>query len=66
MMRRRHATPRSPPSPDELKWLYAGRTFEGEFSTITRSCAERNPLRYEYQPQVQRFLACRLSLAVGF
>jgi len=62
MMRRRHATPRSPPPPAELKWLYAGRTFEGEFSKIT-SYAERNPLCYECQPQVQRVLACRQSTA---
>src|SRR6267143_7123728 len=61
-MRRRHATPRSPPPPAELKWLYAGRTFEGEFSKIT-SYAERNPICYECQPQVQRVLACRQSTA---
>lgn len=52
---------RSPPTPAELKWLCAGRTFEGEFSKITRSYAERNPLRNECQPQVQRVLACRQS-----
>ena len=46
-----------------LKWLYAGRTFEGEFSKITSSYAERNPLCYECQPQVQRVLACRQSTA---
>ena len=45
------------------KGLFAGRTFEGEFSNVTRSYAERNPLRYECQPQVQRILACRQSTA---
>jgi hypothetical protein len=45
------------------KWFFAGRTFEGEFSNVTRSYAERNPLRYERQPQVQRVLACRQSTA---